>query len=229
MNIRNFLSFVMLILVCNPLFSQETTEDNWDNELWAGTRFSWGENKFKYSGEFQTRFNENYTQLENWYVEGAVHYLTSKHFEFVADARNSVSPTGSSFRAGAAVIAKFKLGKFVVINQFKGQADNILKTDNSYALREVLYLNYPINEKWMPYVGGGVFFRKSDTFNGLQVIRAGAGVYYNYNPLHSLSINYFVGQRNTGNGITYSGIFLIQLTLKFSDDYIYMPARFINF
>jgi len=229
LNFRNWLTIVLLMFLYTPLFSQETTEDNWDNELWAGTRFSWGENKFKYSGEFQSRYNENYTQLENWYLEGAVHYLASKHIEFVADARNSVSPTNNSFRLGLATIGKFNLGKFLVINQLKGQADNVLKTNNSYALREVLYLNYPINEKWMPYVGGGVFFRKSDTFNGLQVVRAGAGVYYNYNPLHTLSINYFVGQRNTGNELTYSGIFLIQLTIKFSNDYIYMPARFINF
>ena len=221
--------FASLILITSSLYSQETTEDNWDNELWAGTRFSWGENKFKYSGEFQSRFNENYTQLENWYIEGAAHYLATKHIEIVADARNSTSPTNSSFRLGLAVIGKFGLGKFRVINQLKGQSDNTFKANNSYALREIIYLNYPINKKWIPYVGGGVFYRKSDTFNGLQVIRAGAGVYYNYNPLHTLSVNYFVGQRNTGSNITYSGIFLIQLTLRFSDDYIYMPAHFINF
>lgn len=81
----------------------------------------------------------------------------------------------------------------------------------------------------MPYIGGGVFFRDSKSFNGLQVIRAGVGVYYSYNPLQTLSINYFVGQRNTGSGHTYSGIFLVQLTIKFSDKFIYVPARYINF
>ncbi len=225
-----FLVIIFLIVGCTPsLYSQEVAANNWDNELWAGTKFSWGENKFKYSGEFQTRFNQNYQELENWYIEGAAHYLSSEHIELVADARNSVSPAGNSFRLGLAVIGKFNIGKFMVINQLKGQGDNILKSNNSYALREVLYLNYPINKKWIPYVGGGVFFRKSDTFNGLQVIRAGAGVYYNYNPLHSLSINYFVGQRDLGNRTTYSGILLLQFTIRFSDDYIYMPAHFINF
>ena len=229
LNIKYWITFFLVIILILPLYSQETVEDNWDNELWVGTRFAWGKNKLKYSGEFQTRFNNNYTQLENWYVEGAAHYLMSPHIEIVADARNSVSPTGNSFRPGLAVLAKAKSGKFFFINQLKIQSDNVFRDNISFAVREIVYVNYAINNKWMPFVGGGVFFRDSDNFKGLQVIRAGAGVYYNYNPLHSVSVNYFVGQRDTGYGLTYSGIFLVQLTLKFSDDYIYMPARFINF
>ena len=228
-NMKNWITLFLLLILSYPLYSQETVADNWDNELWVGTRFAWGKDKLKYSGEFQTRFNNNYTQLENWYIEGAAHYLVSPHIEIIADARNSVSSTGNSFRPGLAVLAKANKGKFFFINQLKFQSDNVFKDNISFAAREIIYINYYINTKWMPFVGGGVFFRDSDSFKGLQVIRAGAGVYYNYNPLHSLSVNYFVGQRDTGAGLTYSGIFLVQLTLKFSDDYIYMPARFINF
>jgi len=226
---KYWITLFLFIILIYPLYSQETIEDNWDNELWAGTKFSWGKNKLKYSGEFQSRFNKDYTQLENWYLEGALHFLMSPHIEIVADARNSVSPTGNSFRPGLAILAKAKKGKFFFINQLKVQSDHVFTDKTSYALREIVYINYSINTKWMPFIGGGVFFRDSENFNGLQVIRAGAGVYYNYNPLHSVSFNYFVGQRNTGTSYTYSGIFLVQLTLRFSDEYIYMPARFINF
>ncbi len=229
LNKKYWITLSFIIVLIYPLYSQETIEDNWDNELWVGIRFAWGKNKLKYSGEFQTRFNNDYKGLENWFLEGAVHYLMSPHIEIVADARNSVSLSGNSFRPGIAVLAKANKNKFYFINQLKFQSDNVFKDNISYALREIVYVNYAINTKWMPYIGGGVFFRDSENFKGLQVIRAGVGVYYNYNPLQTLSINYFVGQRNTGSGYTYSGIFLVQLTIKFSDKFIYMPARFINF
>ena len=229
LNKKYWISLSFLIILIFPLHSQESIEDNWDNELWVGTRVTWGKNKLKYSGEFQSRFNNNYTELSNWYLEGVVHYLMSPYIEIVADARNSVSPSGNSFRPGLAVLAKAKKKRFFFINQLKFQSDNVFRDDISYALREIVYINYSINTKWMPFIGGGVFFRDSENFTGLQVIRAGVGVYYNYNPLHTLSINYFVGQRNTGSAYTYSGIFLVQLTIKFSNDYIYMPAKFINF
>ena len=44
---------VLLFLSWISAYSQEENNNSsWDNELWAGTRFSWGENKFKYNGEF---------------------------------------------------------------------------------------------------------------------------------------------------------------------------------
>ena len=231
MNVKHKTYWLTLILfvIIKPLYSQENTVANWDNELWMGTRFSWGQKKLKYTGEFQSRFNQDYTQLENWYIEGSIHFLANKYIEIVADARNSVSPSGNSFRPGIAAVGKIGFNKFFIINQIKLQSDNTFTPKTSYALREVMYLNYAINTKWTPYIGGGVFFRDSDNFKGLQVIRAGVGVYYNYNPLHSLSINYFVGQRNLGSYKTLSGILLVQLTIKFSNDYIYMPAKYINF
>ena len=211
------------------VFAQTDTTDNWDNELWTGLRFAWGEGNIKYTGEYQTRFIQNYNQLDRWYLEGAVHFLASKHIEIIPDFRFNVKPNNNEYRFGLGVVYKANIKKVQFVNQLKGQMDKTFDVKATWALREVIYLNYMLNDIWIPYVGGGVFFRKSETFSGVQVIRAGVGTYYNFNPLHSLSINYFIGRRDLGSRITYSGIFLLQLTLKFSNDYVYVPARYINF
>ena len=226
--IKYLLTFAILLIQIFT-YSQESTTDNWDNESWTGIRFAWGENKLKYSGEYQTRFNNNYKQLDRWYVEGAVHYFALPHVEIIPDFRYSVRTNNNEYRVGFGIIYKNTFRKFMFVNQVKGQMDKASQTKETWALREVVYLNYLLSEKWIPYIGGGVFLRHSDSFSGLQVIRAGAGVYYNFNPLHALSVNYFVGKRDLGDRIAFSGILLIQLTLKFNDEYIYMPAKYINF
>ena len=220
---------ILLFLGSAMLFAQENTTDDWDNELWTGVRFAWGKKKLRYTGEYQTRFINNYKQLDRWYIEGAVHYIAWPHFEIIPDFRYNVRPDKNEYRVGLGIIYKHTFNKFMFVNQLKGQMDKAYNTKETWALREVVYLNYLLSEKWIPYIGGGVFLRHSDNFSGLQVIRAGVGVYYNFNPLHSLSVNYFAGRRDLGDRITYSGIFLLQLTLKFNDDYIYMPAKYINF
>lgn len=211
------------------MFSQKTSEDNWDNELWTGVRCAWGEKKIKYTAEYQTRFNDNYKNLDRWYIEGAIHYLANKYFEIIPDFRYNIRQINNEYRLGLGVVYKTTFNKIMLVNQVKWQVDKPINNTGSWAVREIIYLNYLLTEKWIPYIGGGVFYRKSKTFKGIQVIRTGVGVYYNYNPLHSLSINYFVGQRDLGSRTTYSGIFLLQLTLKFSNKYLYTPAKYINF
>ncbi|MCK5815581.1 MAG: DUF2490 domain-containing protein [Flavobacteriaceae bacterium] len=222
--------FILSLFTTMSSYSQVVNEsDNWDNELWTGTRFAWGGEKLKYTAEYQTRFTNNFKNLDRWYIEGALHYLGIKHLEIVPDFRYNVREINNEYRIGLGFVFKYTFNKFMFVNQLKGQMDKAENTKETYALREVIYINYLLNEKWIPYVGGGIFLRKSDNFNGLQVIRAGAGVLYNFDPLHSIGVNYFVGQRNLGDRKVLSGIFLIQLTLKFNNNYIYQPAKYINF
>ena len=223
---------LMLILVFSvfSLYSQESSVDNWDNELWTGMRFAWGkEKKIKYTVEYQSRFIDSYKNLDRWYVEGALHYIAWSHFEIISDFRYNIRPVNNEYRIGAGIIYKNTMKRFMFVNQLKGQMDKADNRNETWAVRDVVYLNFLLNDKLVPYVGGGVFFRHSDIFDGLQILRGGAGIYYNFNPLHVLSINYFVGRLNLGDYNTYSGILFLQLTLKFNNDYIYMPAKYVNF
>ena len=85
-------------------FAQEA--DNWDNQLFVGTKFAYAKDQWRYSGEFQSRFKENFSALDNWFVEGVATWLPSKHWEIVPDLRISRKAASVEFRPGAGVLFK---------------------------------------------------------------------------------------------------------------------------
>ena len=106
----------------------ESTPPKWDQMFFFANKVSWGEEKWKYSGELQIRLQDYGQSLENWYMEGVASYMPSKNWEIVPDFRISIHPEQVEYRPGFGVVRKdlfhSENGKtHQLVNQIKYQAD----------------------------------------------------------------------------------------------------------
>lgn len=77
------LGAIFLLTGSWPISAQE--QDNSDNLLFVGTKLAYAKNHWRYSGEFQSRFKDNWSGLDNWFIEGVATYMPSRHWEIVPD------------------------------------------------------------------------------------------------------------------------------------------------
>ena len=115
-----------------------------------------------------------------------------------------------------------------IVHQVQYQVD-IDPNQAKHGLRYVAFLNYVKNEKLIPNVAAGVFYRWQDDFTGVQFIRVGGGLAWIIDVKHALNFSYFVGMTNTGKDWVFQGIPFIQLVINISKDYKYVPAKYYNF
>ncbi|MDX8339046.1 DUF2490 domain-containing protein [Draconibacterium sp. IB214405] len=220
----------MALLITSQLHSMaQNSTDKWDNELWTGARLVMGQSKWIYSVEYQTRFSQDMRQLDRWYLEGAARYLAGNHFEIVPDFRYSIRTSANECRFGTGVIYKTMFKRLRFINQFKAQIDIPVGKSTSYGIRNIIYFNYLLNEKWTPYIGGGPLYRIGERYTGFEVIRFGGGFHYKIDPKHLVSLNYYVGSRDTGEEILWNGVLFIQFTFTLNKEFRYVPAKTIDF
>jgi hypothetical protein len=213
-----------------PVSAQENEDaDNWDNQLFVGNKVAYGLDKWKYSGELQFRVKNDMQALDNWFVEGAASYLPSKFWELVPDFRFSVKSSSVEYRPGFGLLFKLLSDKWQFVNQVKYQADISSRGTIGHGVREVIFLNRILSEKFIPYIAGGVFYRWRPNFSDFEFIRVGGGLNIVFDPIHTLNLSYFVGLLNNGNRWTWSGIPLIQFTINIREDWLYVPAKYINF
>ncbi len=211
----------------------ESTPPKWDQMFFFANKVSWGEEKWKYSGELQIRLQDYGQSLENWYMEGVASYMPSKNWEIVPDFRISIHPEQVEYRPGFGVVRKdlfhSENGKtHQLVNQIKYQAD-FQPGNINYGLRYILFYNYVASEKIILSGLGGVFYSWKEHFTGLEYIRGGVGAAYLFNMQHALNLIYFVGAANLGDSWVYQGNILLQLVINIDKDYKYVPAKYISF
>jgi hypothetical protein len=218
---------IFLILIPNLLFAQETS--NWDNQIYIANKVGWGSDHWKYSGELQVRLKENYTELDNWFLEAVASYLPSENWEFVPDLRLATNSDKTDIRPGLGVLYKQRFKQSALIHQIKWQIDiNEAAADNG--LRYVLFYNYLFNEKIAATVLGGGFYRWTENFSGIRFMRFGGGPTWIVNSVHSLNVNYFLGLSQADNlAWSYQGIIMVQLIINVNQDFKYRPAKYISF
>jgi len=221
--------FVVLsvIGVCEPTAAQDADESN--QILAPAARANYAVGKWRYSGEFQVRLNENYRALNVWYLEGVATNLWFKHVELVPDLRFSVKPNVTEVRPGFGVILKSTSEKWQFASQSKYQADIPSAGPTGHGVRQVVFANTLLNEKFVPGLVGGGFYRWRGEFADFEFWRAGGGLTYIFDPLHTLSVSYFFGWENAGDKWTRSGFLLVQLSLNIRNDWKYVPAKIVNF
>lgn len=115
-----------------------------------------------------------------------------------------------------------------IVHQLLWQVD-IDSEEAKHGLRYVVFFNYVKNEKLIPNIAAGVFYRWQNDFTGIQFVRIGAGLAYIIDIKHVLNFSYFLGITNTGPRWTYQGIPFIQLVININKEYKYLPAKYINF
>jgi len=131
---------IISIIAIQILSAQDAT--NWDNQLYLGNKVAGGKNDWKFSGELQTRLENNFQELDNWYFEFVANYLANKNIELVPDFRFTIKPDRLEYRPGFGFLYKHLGENIQFVNQIKWQIDidNHGKIGN--AGREVVFLNY---------------------------------------------------------------------------------------
>lgn len=213
--------------------AQESDSSSWDNQLYLGNRYAWSNDNWRYTAEFQIRLEDNVNALQQYYFEGVATYMPNKHWELVPDFRYTLHTDRNEFRPGLGVIYKSLWTKNQtnqLAHQVKWQAD--IEGDGTFkhGVRYILFYNRGlIKDKLGLSSGGGGFYRMSEGFTGMQFIRAFLGLAYQFNDVHALSFNYFVGAENRGNYWDYIGGPFITFVIRLDNDSKFVPAKYINF
>lgn len=225
------LMVLITILFSINSFGQSDTNTNWDNQIYLGNKITFGENKWKFATELQTRLKNDFQQLDNWFIEFTANYLISKHVEIVPDFRASVKPTKTEIRLGIGLLLKMNTQTTAFTNQTKSQYDIDNYGNPGTAFREVLFVNHVINKKMMATLVAGAIYRWWPEWNGFQYIRVGPGLTYTFNEKHRLNMSYFVGVENNTKQWLWAGIPMIQLVININsnDNYDYTPANYFDF
>ena len=232
---RRYVSILLLMIFLAPSFvvsAQDEEPPGWDNQMYLGNKVSWGKNKWKFSGELQTRLENNFQQLDNWYLEFVSNYLISEKFEIVPDFRFTIKPSKVEFRPGLGVLYKKLNPTFQFVNQVKWQIDFPTEGEVGNAMREVVFMNYHVvPNKVITTLVAGFIYRCWPSWNGFQYIRVGPGVSYVFDEKHILNFSYFVGVENNTKDWLWAGIPMIQLVINISskDKYKYTPAYYFDF
>lgn len=240
MKINRYILVLIVILgnlgigpqVVNAQSAGVDTIDYWDNQMYLSNRFTWSKNSWRYTGEFQIRLHENNKVLDQYFIEGVASYMLNPKIEIIPDFRVTVKSLRYEFRPGLGFIYKQTWGENrlnQLAHQVKYQADFESPGDFKQGLRYILFHTVVINEQWLFSSAGGGMYRWSPDFNGLQFGRAMMGLAYSFDKKHIISFNYFVGAENQGDYWTYIGGPYLQLTIRFDDDFKYVPARYISF
>ena len=132
-------------------------------------------------------------------------------------------------QSGFGIILKTTGEKWQIALQSKYQADIPSNGVTGHGVREVLFANAVVKEKFIPGLVVGGFYRWRDDFSDIEFWRAGGGVTYMFDPIHSLNVSYFLGWENTGVEWTRSGFLLVQLSVYIRRDWKYVPAKIVNF
>jgi hypothetical protein len=217
--------------VAENLYAQEPPPDNWDNTLYFSNKLAWGSDTWRQSTEFQTRFKDDFSALEQWHLEYAATYLASESWEFIPDFRFTRKPDRLEYRPGLGVIYKHIVNKSQLVHQIKYQYDAKGNGRNdSQGIRYAFFYNKVFSEHWIgTFLAGGLFEFGPD-FSGFLGLRAGPAVAYVFNNVHSINVGYFYGLINDKQGnYSHLGIPSFQLIINIREKYKYVPAKYINF
>jgi hypothetical protein len=230
-NILKIYSLIFISIITPLVDGLAQNTRNWDNQIYLGNKLAFGKNKWKFSGELQTRLENNFQQLDNWYLEFVANYLANDNIEIVPDFRYTIKPDKIEYRPGIGLLLKKTTSIVQIVNQTKWQIDidNHGKIGNAF--REVVFSNHAINDNLIATLVAGFIYRWWPDWNGFQYIRIGPGVSYVFDDQHILNFSYFVGVENNTKKWLWAGIPMIQLVINISkkEEYKYTPAYYFDF
>lgn len=202
----------------------------WDNTMYVSNKFNYRKGQRKNSFEFQSRFNENYGELEQWHLEAASTFLISEKWEVVPDFRFTRKPTRVEYRPGIGAVYKHLFTRSQLVHQVKYQYDIKDGANNSHGLRYAAFYNYLYSEKIILTALGGGLFELGEDWDGFLGYRVGLSGAYVFDEVHSVNLGYFYGMINDKtNNYSNIGIFSIQLIINMNRNYKYIPAKYFSF
>jgi uncharacterized protein DUF2490 len=227
-------AIILILIIASSVLDLKAQEEspNWDNILYFSNKVSWGRNDARRSSaEFQTRYDRNFSSLEQWHLEYITSFLISKKVEISPDLRYTKKPTRHEFRPGLSLIYKQLKPKSQFIHQVKYQYD--IKTDgieNTHGFRYAMFYNHVFDKNWIGSFIAGALFEFGPDWSGLLGIRSGPAVAYLFNDQHTINFGYFYGLFADKQGdYTHAGILSLQLIINIRKSFRYQPAKYINF
>ncbi len=230
MNSRKLVYILIFIFAFMQLtYLEAQDEKNWDNQMYLGNKVAFGKNRWKFSGELQTRLMNDFQSLDNWFLESTVTYMINKSFEIVPDFRFTVKPAKLEYRPGFGILYKHTTKELQFVNQVKWQIDFGTDGRTGNAFREVVFLNHMLTGKLVSTMVAGFIYRWWPDWNGFQYIRMGPGLSYVFDDQHVLNFNYFIGVENKFGDWKWAGIPVIQLVINITKTYKFIPAYYFDF
>lgn len=227
---------LIVLAVCSISLQQSVSAQdanggiNWDNTMYVSNKFNYRVDQRKNSFEFQTRYNNDFSELEQWHLEAATSFFISKKWEIVPDFRFTRKPTRTEYRPGLGVVYKNLFTKSQLVHQVKYQYDIKNGISNSHGMRYAAFYNYLYSEKIILTALAGGLFEMGPDWSGFLGFRGGLSGAYIFDKVHSVNIGYFYGAVNQKNN-NYSniGIFNVQLIINMNRNYKYIPAKYFSF
>ncbi len=229
--------FLAIVSLCffrtHQGLAQEGINDNWDNILYYSNKLGWGEGSWRHTMLAQGRFNNNFSTLEQWFLEYAATYLVNPHLEIVPDFRLTRKPNRREYRPGFGIIYKNLLPASQLVHQIKWQYDfKDAGTPDSHALRYAIFYNKKLKDKIIgTFIAGGIY-EWGETFTGFWGMRSGFDISYVFNQQHRVAIGWLYGLVNTKEEPTrwvHVGIPTFTIAINIRKDFKYLPANYINF
>jgi len=202
-----------------------------DNMLYFGNRVTWGQDRWKNSAEFQVRFQDDYRELQRWFLEYVGSFLFSENFEIAPDFRYTVLPEDKEYRPGLSLIYKNLFANSQMVHQLKYQYDISQRFVNSQTIRYAPQYNHLFSEYFIGFFMGAVYYTFSQPYSGLDVLLGGAGIAYIFDAQHTINLSYMLGmQKDIENDSFISGgILMFRVIINIRPDYVYVPAKYVNF
>lgn len=218
---------LLLALLAGPALGQD--EYAFEQDLWLANRVVGGGDRWKVSGLLETRLSENYRTLSQWYLEGAVSYMPTKHLELTGDYRFTVKPSLIENRFGWGVVFKITTKPLQFVNQVKYQIDLPYKVAGTigHGLREVVFLTVTANKTVLPGFVVGTLYRWHPNYTGVEFVRFGPNLAVRPDPKLAVVGGYYLGWA----GVDDSWHAFLSFTLVFTlnKEFRYVPAIYRDF
>jgi hypothetical protein len=158
------LSIILSLLLTQQSIAQEQKE--WDNQIYFINKVGWGKNDWKFSGELQTRLENNLSSLQSYHVELIASYLPSNTIEIMPDFRYIVLPTRVEYRPGFGIFFKQHFNNARLVHQLKGQYDFESTGYDSFSIRYGLFYHQNLSKSFLTTVFGGGMYEVGEQFAG---------------------------------------------------------------
>jgi hypothetical protein len=161
------------------------------------------------------RFRENISELGTAFTEAGVEHKIIKRLSFgigyrFIQSRNLDDTYSMRHRLLADLSYRYKIKKVGITlrERFQSQVKDIQYGEDGFApvhyLRSKLNIKYAPEKKYGPWISAEVFYQlNNNKGNEIDNIRYAAGVDYDFNKRHSISLFYLINQGvNTSNPLT---------------------------
>lgn len=195
--------FGLIFIICLSI-SIANAQVN-DAQLWTKLSVSKAfSQSFNADVDFSTRYNNNITKFNTFYVQFGANYKLAKWLKVGANFRYTEKydfeeMIHSRYRGGVFAILKKKFFKTVELQyrtMYQHQYKDIYTSEKgqspTHFFRNKFNISLDLDQKYTPYMSCEVYFRYTYKFQDLSKLRYIVGVNYEINNFHQIDLQYLI-------------------------------------